>query len=44
MKKTLCFALAVLAAISLILISPFATDTTNRVQLQTTDIDAPGGG
>lgn len=43
MKKALCFALAVVTAITLILVSPFPTDTT-RVQLQTTDIDAPGGG
>jgi hypothetical protein len=43
MKKALCVAMAVIAAISLILVSPFPTDTT-RVQLQTTDIDAPGGG
>jgi hypothetical protein len=44
MKKALCFAMAVIAAISLILVSPLVTDTTTRVQWQTTDIDAPGGG
>ena len=43
MKKALCFAMAVIAAISLILVSPLATDTT-QVQLQADGIDAPGGG
>lgn len=44
MKKALRVALAALAAILLIAISPFATDSTSRVEWHTTDIDAPGGG
>ena len=43
MKKALCFALALVTAVTLILVSPFTTGTT-RVQIQMTDIDAPGGG
>jgi len=42
MKKALCFALAVMTAVTLILVSPFPTGTTGV--RQTTDIDAPGGG
>lgn len=43
MKKALSFAFVVVTAITLILVSPFPTGTTG-VQVQMTDIDAPGGG
>lgn len=42
MKKALRFALAVIAAVVLMLISPLAI--ADRVPVQMSDIDVPGGG
>jgi len=42
MNKALRFAMAVIAAVALMLVSPLAT--TDRAPVQMTDIDAPGGG
>ena len=43
MKKALCFAMAVIAAISLILVSPLATEHDHPGAVAD-GIDAPGGG